>query len=555
MTFLLSVVGLWLWLLSSCIPDRVKDGNVITFTWETGQGEILLCAEEGKEVEIAWGDWKKDRFEGNGAVHTFNHTYSTPGNHRVTVRGDVTLFECNKSSLTSLNVRRNSVLTVLRCNQNRLTTLDISKNMALSILDCSDNQLTRLDVNSPNSTDSLHGRDKEPIWMKFLPHGKRPRDTGKKMTPPDAGSPDTGSPDAGKDVGKKMALSILDCSNNQLTQLDASNLKSLDSLNCHGNQLTGLNVSGLKSLKSLLCYGNQLTGLDVSGLHSLKVLFCSNNRLTRLDVNDLHSLETLHCPANQLTGLDVSRNPALKELNCDHNRLTTLHTGEIATLKKLDCSHNQLTRLDVSKNSALTELFCNNNVLTELNRNAKSVYTSINIQENRFPPKEMTLIEAVSRKWVDFSANGSSIQSSVISLTNLSDEKLKLSIPPGTYLSARSGSVQNMVITDHYSIELDPKENTTLHVNTACMNMHRDIPDSDNRFGVAQRPANNLLSKVITLLRKGNYSYPVMQAAVWIVTDNASYDDVGILQSNFSRVIDREDYNTARKIVNEARKK
>ncbi|MDR1524446.1 MAG: hypothetical protein LBS79_04175, partial [Tannerella sp.] len=159
-----------LWLLSACRLDSVKDGNVITFTWETDESEILLCAEKGKEVGISWGDFKKDRFEGNGAVHTFNHTYSTPGNHRVTIRGDVTLLECNKSSLTSLNVKRNSVLTVLRCNQNQLTTLDISRNTALSILDCSGNLLTELNVNG--SPDSLRG--KQPAWLDLLRYGNKP---------------------------------------------------------------------------------------------------------------------------------------------------------------------------------------------------------------------------------------------------------------------------------------------------------------------------------------------------------------------------------------------
>jgi hypothetical protein len=193
--------------------------------------------------------------------------------------------------------------------------------------------------------------------------------------------------------------------------------------------------------------------------------------------------------------------------------------------------------------------------LTRLDKSKKQTFARINIEGNNFPPKELTLTEAVRRKQIDFSASGGGIQSSVITVTNLSDEKLKLVIPPGTYLSSRSGSVQNMVITAQYDIVLSPKEKTTLNVNTACMNIHRSIPGSSNSFGAAQRPAGDLLTKVIRLLREGNYSYPVIQAAVWIVTDNASYNDTGILRSNSTRAIDRKDYDTAREIVRKARKK
>jgi hypothetical protein len=392
--------ALWLWMLSACnlrMRDRIAaDSNVITFKWENGENRFRLCAEAGKEVQIFWGDFRKEIFTGDGAIHTLAHAYTRQRNYRVALVGDVTAFMADGSRILSLDASRNSVLTTLQCNR---------------------------------------------------------------------------------------------------------------------------------------------------------------NQLTQLDVTNVAALQTLYCAGNGLTGLDVSRNTALTDLNCSANQLATLHTGEISALKKLDCSRNLLTQLDVSKNGALTELLCNDNALTVLNTDREKPFTRMNIEGNNFPPKELTLVEAVRKKLVGFSANGNSIQSSVINLANLSDEQLNLSIPPGTYLSAHSGNVQNMVITDQYNILLKPKEKTTVHVSSACMNIHRNIPDSDNRFGVAQRPENDLLTKVIAILRSGNYSYAVTQAAVWIVTDGASYGDTGILQRNYQRVIDEEDYRTAQRIVSEARKK
>ena len=168
---------------------------------------------------------------------------------------------------------------------------------------------------------------------------------------------------------------------------------------------------------------------------------------------------------------------------------------------------------------------------------------------------KISLIEAVKKKYVRFSANGGSVESSNINIENLSDIKLHLIIPAGTFLNANSSGCQNMVLTNPQDIILDAGRNYSGSVSTACMNIHRNIPHGDNTFGLAQRADNHLLSKVIRVINNGNYSYSVIQAAVWIVTDGATYSGMGILQDQtHQRVIDYEDYKNALSIVNEARK-
>ena len=56
--------------------------------------------------------------------------------------------------------------------------------------------------------------------------------------------------------------------------------KDITSLDCSSNQLTNLNVQGLNSLQSLNCSYNPLTNLNVQGLNSLQSLNCSSNQLT-----------------------------------------------------------------------------------------------------------------------------------------------------------------------------------------------------------------------------------------------------------------------------------
>ena len=75
------------------------------------------------------------------------------------------------------------------------------------------------------------------------------------------------------------ALTSLDCSGNQLTELDLSKNTRLKILNCSDNQLHSLNVSGCTELIRLLCYNNKLTELNVSGCTALTILGCYQNQI------------------------------------------------------------------------------------------------------------------------------------------------------------------------------------------------------------------------------------------------------------------------------------
>ncbi len=99
----------------------------------------------------------------------------------------------------------------------------------------------------------------------------------------------------------------------------------------------------------------------------LRNLNCSKNQLTELDVSRLSVLYNLNCSENQLTKINVSNNTSLYELNCSNNQLTQIDVSNCSHLEFLYCSDNLLTQIDVSKNGELYWLYCNNNRLIQLN--------------------------------------------------------------------------------------------------------------------------------------------------------------------------------------------
>jgi len=122
----------------------------------------------------------------------------------------------------------------------------------------------------------------------------------------------------------------LDCSYNQLTELDVSKNTALVRLECDGNQLTQLDVSNNLDLKYLQCRGNQLTLLDMSKNTELTLLSCDSNQLTQLDVSNSRGLMSLYCSSNQLPRLDISNTTSLSRLYADNQQIE-VYTSEAAT--------------------------------------------------------------------------------------------------------------------------------------------------------------------------------------------------------------------------------
>ena len=158
----------------------------------------------------------------------------------------------------------------------------------------------------------------------------------------------------------------LDCSGNELEELNLSKNIALKGLKCQNNALTSLDVSNNPALTEFICNNNLLTSLDVSKNTVLYGIDCSNNLLTSLDFSNNTALQFLHCYMNQLTSINVSNNTELKYLFCNNNQLTSIDISNNTELQYLFCHMNQLTSIDISNNTELQWLSCYTNKLTSL---------------------------------------------------------------------------------------------------------------------------------------------------------------------------------------------
>ena len=149
---------------------------------------------------------------------------------------------------------------------------------------------------------------------------------------------------------------------------------------------------------------------------------------------------------------------------------------------------------------------------------------------------------------------GESIDFTKVSLTNKSKRDIVVTVPIGAYFTANSSSVQNMVVRAPNTVTVPANSTRSVSVATACMNIRRSIPGSGDGFSVQSLSNNPRLMRVMAQIAQNNVPYTVVQAAVWIVTDAPTENDLlnTLVYSDGSRVISPDDLAKAREIVRAA---
>ncbi|MDC8003966.1 T9SS type A sorting domain-containing protein [Aureisphaera galaxeae] len=145
-----------------------------------------------------------------------------------------------------------------------------------------------------------------------------------------------------------------------------------------------IQVSEAEAVTHLQVFSKNINSLvGIESFVNLVILNCSFNNLTELDITALNQLEDFRCDANELTSLDVSQNDSLTSLNCESNMLSVVNVTHNENLESLFCGFNPITSLDISQNPNLFGLWCSNTGITELDTSQNPNLLGAYIQENQ----------------------------------------------------------------------------------------------------------------------------------------------------------------------------
>ena len=188
-------------LLTANIPVRVTGQITLNFQY-TGKVTIGLAGSD--KATIDWGDGTRvETHTLKFSMVPISHTYSGSTPRTITISGNsIRGLVCTDMQLTSLDVSKCTTLSILDCSRNKLTSLDLNNNLLLRHLTCTHNQLTGLDVSKIT-------------WLAHI------RCSFNQIT--------------NLDVSHNIAIKNLYCDNNQLNVNNMENfLRSL-----HGNVING----------------------------------------------------------------------------------------------------------------------------------------------------------------------------------------------------------------------------------------------------------------------------------------------------------------------------
>lgn len=139
------------------------------------------------------------------------------------------------------------------------------------------------------------------------------------------------------------------------------------------------------------------------------------------------------------------------------------------------------------------------------------------------------LFDLIQEGKIEAHGTGAGIESISLTLHNTTPYWLTVLIPAGTFMVARDASAQNMVATEAQTFRVSPQSDMEVSVDAACANRPRDIPEGDDQFVIARTPPQADLARLMPVLANAQAPYAVRQAAVWILSDDADYGDLGVL--------------------------
>ena len=173
--------------------------------------------------------------------------------------------------------------------------------------------------------------------------------------------------------------------------------------------------------------------------------------------------------------------------------------------------------------------------------------------------KGRSIVDLIAEGKIEARTRGAGIRKVHVSLRKLVDYPISVDIPVGTFFVSARRSAQNMVATSQRTVSISNDSWLSIDLPAACANRPRDIPGTSDSFKIQRSPNQTELEKVMPIVRRRSSNFGVLQAAVWIITDDASFGDLGILVQRSSyqafggtRVIKEKEAGSAMRILAEA---
>ena len=141
------------------------------------------------------------------------------------------------------------------------------------------------------------------------------------------------------------------------------------------------------------------------------------------------------------------------------------------------------------------------------------------------------IVDLVGAGGIEVEVRGVGIAHVRVRLRRLVPATISVHIPLGTTFISKDPAVQDMIGRQAGRATLDDNRWKSVWLEAACANRTKDVPTPGNRFEIVEAPRQQDLKRLAPLLSQAQSSFETQQAAVWIVTDDSSFEELGSLRS------------------------
>ena len=147
--------------------------------------------------------------------------------------------------------------------------------------------------------------------------------------------------------------------------------------------------------------------------------------------------------------------------------------------------------------------------------------------------KGRNIVDLIDDGIIEVESKGDGIENLTVRARRSVSYPVTMLMPVGTFFTSRRDSVQDMVTTAGEKLVVSSDGWKSVSLAVACANRPKEIPDSSNKFDIVRSPRQEDLARLMPFLEKAKVNFGTRQAAVWIVTDDASFEELGALVTQF----------------------
>jgi hypothetical protein len=167
------------------------------------------------------------------------------------------------------------------------------------------------------------------------------------------------------------------------------------------------------------------------------------------------------------------------------------------------------------------------------------------------------VFELIDEMKLEVTVQGAGIDGVTLHVRNVAEHGLTARVEPGTFFVSDNEWAQDMVATSRREFTIEVDAEFDVWIDAACASQHDAVPEEGDGFTMVRAPESEDLAKLAPALEAAGVDYTVIQAAVWIITDDSDYYGLGDLVSSFggfggSRMINEPEAARAMRIIADA---